>query len=552
MTIYQLNLKIQLYNVQFFSGTYGKGYDRSHHSSSNSNIRLVSPNSKQILSTSTSGQRGVQQRQPLVKYLGIIIPQQTSSIMTGRSNKLQNILSLLRRCFPFQLRNVGTQRPSTFTSNSQTGLEGAYVIGTTNRQTNTRSTQNANFSTRTQTARTTGNGILGTNGPMTSNLRIHFGPASPQRVQNTIRQVQTMQQPTNRFLETGSQQMINGQSQRNSATNQNFGNTISQRQTQAIQSTNGLQRTNLQQNKNGQSQANSAMHQNVGNTIGQMQTQQSTNGLLQRANSQPTTNGQRQTSGIRSQNFANAIQSATQNRIQAPNVSPITNGQTGQSSSTTGLNMPTTVNTNSQRETVRVLMETGWYQEISEHPMLLRQILNASRNPRIALWIQRLAISNIMEEFIDYIEAFVIITNTELRTSQNELIIRLGENDLLQDLVENPAILVRILNYVQNTNHIELIVSLSESGDIEDLIPNPNLFSQILNNAISSSQIEVIQTLTSTDNLQSLINIPNTLIQILRYSSSPSNAQFIQTLTETGGLQQIIENPSLLPLVLSP
>jgi hypothetical protein len=70
-----------------------------------------------------------------------------------------------------------------------------------------------------------------------------------------------------------------------------------------------------------------------------------------------------------------------------------------------------------------------------------------------------LAISNIMEEFIDYIEAFVIITNTELRTSQNELIIRLGENDLLQDLVENPAILVRILNYVQNTNHIELIVS---------------------------------------------------------------------------------------------
>jgi hypothetical protein len=101
--------------------------------------------------------------------------------------------------------------------------------------------------------------------------------------------------------------MINGQSQRNSATNQNFGNTISQRQTQAIQSTNGLQRTNLQQNKNGQAQANSAMHQNVGNTIGQMQTQQSTNGLLQRANSQPTTNGQRQTSGIRSQNFANAI-----------------------------------------------------------------------------------------------------------------------------------------------------------------------------------------------------------------------------------------------------
>ena len=517
--------------------------------------------------------------------------------MTGRSTLLQNILSLLRRCFPFQLRQVGTQRPSTFTSNSQTGLEGAYVIATTNRQANTGSRQNANFSTRTQTARTTGNGILGTNGPMTSRQSVQNtirqvqtiqqttnrqtntgsrqnanfstrtqtarttgndilgtnGPmTSRQSVQNTIRQVQTIQQPTNRFLGTSSPQTINGQSQRNSATNQNFGNTISQRQPQAIQSTNGIQRTNLQQTTNGQSQTNSAIHQNVGNTIGQMQTQQSTNGLLQRANSQPTTNGQRQTSGVRSQNFANAIQSATQNRIQSTNVSPITNGQTGQSSSTTGLNMPTTVNTNSRRETVRVLMETGWYQEISEHPILLRQILNASRNPRIALWIQRLATSNIMEEFIDYIEAFVIITNTELSTSQNELIIRLGENDLLQDLVENPAILVRILNYVQNTNHIELIVSLSESGDIEDLIPNPNLFSQILNNAVSSSQIEVIKTLSSTDNLQSLINIPNTLIQILRHSSSPSNAQFIQTLTETGGLQQIIENPSLLPLVLSP
>ncbi|XP_052094921.1 mytilin-2 [Mytilus californianus] len=174
---------------------------------------------------------------------------------------------------------------------------------------------------------------------------------------------------------------------------------------------------------------------------------------------------------------------------------------------TAGVNSLTTaVNTDSQTRTLNTLRATGWFKEVSENRLIMQQVLRASLNGVIAGWIETLARRDLMEEFIDYPQAFAIITNTVLSSSQKQLILDLGGNDQLQELLENVPAFTLILNYVQTQDRVQMIVTISETGNMDKLISNLGVLNRFLSNAITPGQTAAIRNLAENGQLEQFID----------------------------------------------